>query len=83
MFLTVPFLINGIIEAHNADIVKIIEDTTGFKANLKGIKIHPDFQKFQADCPEMDDIYEKIASLGMPVLFHAGDCRYDFYSTWS
>ena len=26
----------------------------------------------------MDDIYEKIASLGMPVLFHAGDCRYDF-----
>ncbi len=49
-----------------------------YKANLKGIKIHPDFQKFQADCPEMDDIYEKIASLGMPVLFHAGDCRYDF-----
>ena len=49
-----------------------------YKANLKGIKIHPDFQKFQADCPEMDNIYEKIASLGMPVLFHAGDCRYDF-----
>ena len=51
------------------------------KANgLTGIKIHPDFQKFQADIPEMDNIYEVISSLKMPILFHAGDCRFDFSS---
>ena len=45
---------------------------------LVGLKLHPDFQKFQADCPQMDDVYEVLAELKMPVLFHAGDCRYDF-----
>lgn len=45
---------------------------------LVGLKLHPDFQKFQADCPQMDDVYEVLTELKMPVLFHAGDCRYDF-----
>ena len=45
---------------------------------LRGIKLHPDFQKFQIDCPKMDDVYEVIAAEKMPVLFHAGDIRYDF-----
>jgi len=39
LFLAVPLFINGIIEAHTSDLVKIIADTTGFKANLNGIKI--------------------------------------------
>lgn len=45
---------------------------------LKGIKLHPDFQKFEIDTPQMDPIYEVIAMLGMPVLVHAGDFRYDY-----
>lgn len=45
---------------------------------LVGLKLHPDFQKFQADCPQMDAVYEVLTELKMPVLFHAGDCRYDF-----
>lgn len=48
------------------------------KAGLRGIKLHPDFQKFQCDMPKMDAFYDKCAALKMPVLFHAGDCRYDF-----
>ena len=48
------------------------------KAGLHGIKLHPDFQKYIVDIPEMDPIYDVIASLKMPVLFHAGDYRYDF-----
>ena len=47
-------------------------------AGLKGIKLHPDFQKFQIDTPKMDDVYEAMAALKLPVLVHAGDCRYDF-----
>ncbi len=45
---------------------------------LQGIKLHPDFQKFAVDTPDMDDIYEVIASLKLPVLVHAGDYRYDY-----
>jgi uncharacterized protein len=47
-------------------------------AGLRGIKLHPDFQKFAADTPAMDGIYEILSDAGMPVLIHAGDCRYDF-----
>ncbi len=47
-------------------------------AGLKGIKLHPDFQKFQIDTPQMDAIYNQIAKNKMPILVHAGDCRYDF-----
>ncbi|MBQ3658207.1 MAG: amidohydrolase family protein [Bacteroidales bacterium] len=47
-------------------------------SGLRGIKLHPDFQKFQVDTPQMDDIYEVISALKMPILVHAGDYRYDF-----
>jgi len=47
-------------------------------AGLKGIKLHPDFQEFKADVESMDPIYEKMAELKLPVLFHAGDCRFDY-----
>ncbi len=45
---------------------------------LKGIKLHPDFQRFEIDCAKMDSAYEQIAAAGIPVLVHAGDARYDF-----
>lgn len=47
-------------------------------AGLVGVKLHPDFQRFEADSPTMDAIYEILSGEGMPVLIHAGDCRYDF-----
>lgn len=48
------------------------------EAGLKGVKLHPDFQKFACDIPEMDKIYSKLAELKLPVLFHAGDYRFDY-----
>lgn len=48
------------------------------EAGLKGIKLHPDFQKIEADSDLLDPIYNKIAELKLPVLFHAGDTRFDF-----
>lgn len=47
---------------------------------LKGIKLHPDFQHYYADSPEMDKIYEIAESAGLPVLIHAGDRNTDFSS---
>ncbi len=43
---------------------------------LKGIKLHPDFQGFDADSPKMDRVYRAIGNR-LPVLFHAGDKNLD------
>lgn len=47
---------------------------------IRGIKIHPDFQKVDLDHPKAVDMYRAIAKAGLPVLFHIGDDRYDYSS---
>ena len=42
---------------------------------LKGVKLHPDYQKFSVDDVRFKDLYKKISSLGLITVFHAG---YDF-----
>ena len=39
---------------------------------LKGVKLHPDYQKFDVDDKNMYPVYKKISQLGLPVLFHTG-----------
>lgn len=45
---------------------------------LHGVKLHPDIQKFPADDPRIMPVYEICESMGLPVLVHTGDHRYDF-----
>ena len=45
---------------------------------LKGVKLHPDFQRFEADSPEAMRIYGLCAEAGLPVLVHTGDYRFDY-----
>ena len=45
---------------------------------LHGIKLHPDIQRFPADCPGYMKIYELCEREGLPILLHTGDYRYDF-----
>ena len=40
--------------------------------NIKGIKLHPDYQGFFVDEDKMLPVYEKITELGFILLFHAG-----------
>lgn len=47
--------------------------------NLIGIKLHPDFQKFNIDDKTVYKIYERAQGV-LPILFHTGDSRYDFSS---
>ena len=47
---------------------------------LRGLKIHPDFQKLPIDDPSCIETYRSIARRGLPVLMHMGDNRYDFSS---
>ncbi len=39
---------------------------------LKGVKFHPDYQKFFVDDEKMKPIYKKVSSLGLITVFHAG-----------
>ena len=47
------------------------------KNGLKGIKIHPDFQKFRIDDEKALKIYE-YAEGKLPIQVHTGDFRYDW-----
>lgn len=44
---------------------------------FKGIKLHPDFQKFNIDDESAERFY-RAADGKLPILFHIGDDRYDF-----
>lgn len=44
---------------------------------LRGVKIHPDFQRFHLDDKEMFPIYEAIEGR-LPLLVHSGDSRYEY-----
>lgn len=55
-----------------ADDIKHIEEL-----GLHGVKLHPDFQKFNADSDKAFKIYEIIEGR-FPLLIHCGDNRYDY-----
>ena len=48
------------------------------KLGAKGMKMHPDLQKFQVDDEKMDPFYDLLEKIDLPILFHAGDYRFDF-----
>ena len=44
---------------------------------LRGIKMHPDFQKFNIDDPRLFPAYEAIEGK-IPIMLHMGDLRYNY-----
>ncbi len=44
---------------------------------LKGIKLHPDFQRFHIDSKDAMELYE-ILEGHLPLLIHTGDFRYEY-----
>lgn len=59
-------------EDMRADIDHLIE------LGLKGVKIHPDIQKFKLDDYRLLKAYELCEERNLPILMHTGDYRYDF-----
>ena len=47
------------------------------KNGFKGVKLHPDFQKFYIDDNSVEKIYRAVGDK-LPILFHTGDNRYEF-----
>lgn len=46
-------------------------------SGLKGVKLHPDFQRFAVDDNAIDRLYNATEGR-LPILFHAGDKRYQY-----
>ena len=44
---------------------------------MKGVKLHPDFQKFNIDDECAEKFYRAVGDK-LPILFHVGDDRYDY-----
>jgi len=47
-------------------------------AGLKGVKIHPDTQKFNLDDERMYELYDYLQQNKLPLLIHTGDYRYTY-----
>lgn len=47
------------------------------KSGFKGVKLHPDFQKFDIDGENVQKFY-KIIGDRLPILFHVGDDRFEY-----
>lgn len=65
----------GTLHPHSDDIEKDFRELLSL--GLKGVKLHPDFQKIAIDDPCCQKIYS-LCSGKIPVLLHTGDYRYDY-----
>lgn len=54
----------------------VLEELARIKElKLPGVKLHPDYQNFMVDESRMDPIYDTLAQLEIPTVFHSGwDC---------
>ncbi|MBO5254110.1 MAG: amidohydrolase family protein [Clostridia bacterium] len=67
--------------AWHQDITDVAGELDRIEAlGLRGIKLHPDFQKFNIDADNMLEVYKECTRRGLIVLFHTGDDRMDFSS---
>ena len=62
-------------EDQRADVQHLVD------LGLKGVKLHPDIQRFKIDDYRCLKIYELCEEYGLPILMHTGDKRYDFSNT--
>ena len=69
----------GFMTLHNEMTDEAIEEEVelAISRGMKGVKLHPDFQKFNID--DAENIY-RVTAGRLPVLLHMGDKRYDFSS---
>ena len=65
----------GTLHPDSEDILADVEEI--ITLGLKGVKLHPDIQKFKLDDFRMLKIYE-LCEGRLPLLIHTGDNRYDF-----
>ena len=69
----------GFMTLHNEMEDAAIEEAVdlALSRGMKGVKLHPDFQKFNID--DAENLY-RVTAGRLPMLLHMGDKRYDFSS---
>ena len=68
----------GTLHPDSSDIKGDIEEIIAL--GLKGVKLHPDIQRFKLDDYRCLKIYENCEGK-LPILIHTGDSRYDYSNT--
>ena len=66
----------GTMHLESEDLAGDLEEIVSL--GLKGVKLHPDIQKFVVDDPRAMQIFEMCEDKGLPVCVHTGDYRYDY-----
>ncbi len=66
----------GTLHPDSSDILGDIKHIT--ELGLRGVKLHPDIQKFKIDDYRCLKIYELCEKFNLPILMHTGDSRYDY-----
>lgn len=69
----------GTLHPDSDDIKRDVEELISL--GLKGVKLHPDIQRFKIDDYRCLKIYELCEEKGLPILMHTGDFRYDYSNT--
>lgn len=70
----------GFATMHHEYADPILELERAQALGLCGVKLHPDTQQVDMDDPRLMDVYEFMEAIGMPLIVHAGDYRYDYSS---
>ncbi|MEA4889181.1 MAG: amidohydrolase family protein [Clostridiaceae bacterium] len=60
----------GSVHPHSKNIRKNLQMLK--EAGIRGIKLHPEYQNFSVDDPEVLPVYQMIAEMGFITVFHAG-----------
>lgn len=66
----------GTLHPDSANVEADLEELVSL--GLKGVKLHPDIQRFPVDGDSAAPIFEMCRDRGLCVLVHTGDYRYDF-----
>lgn len=66
----------GTLHPDSEDLASDVEEIISL--GLRGVKLHPDIQKFKIDDYRCLKIYELCEKKSLPILMHTGDCRYDY-----
>ena len=69
----------GSIHPGRENIPELVEEVK--QMGLKGLKIHPDMQKFALDSPEAMNMFAAIEGK-LPIIIHTGDCRFEYSRPW-
>ena len=70
------FLGLGTLHLDSGDLRRDFEELKAL--GLRGVKLHPDIQRFCVDDPRAMEIFAMCEDAGLPVCVHTGDYRYDY-----